>query len=213
MSIRLIVADDHPLIIFAVKQLFAATAGVEVVAEASNPTELNEKLRTVGCDVLITDFAMPSDRDPDGLLMLDALRMKHPSVKVIVLTMLGNAGLFASILNRGVSGLLSKRDDIRELPAAVQVVFRGGCHVGRRVKCEMALQLNNGSGRTDHRPLSPKELEVVRHFMSGMTINQIAEHLHRAPNTVSTQKRSAMVKLCLATDLELFDYALKHGMR
>ncbi|SDC97650.1 two component transcriptional regulator, LuxR family [Cupriavidus sp. YR651] len=213
MKVQVILADDHPLIIFGVKQTLVGTKGVEVVAEASTPRQLMEKLVTVPCDVLITDFSMPADDGPDGLVMLNAIRIKYPGVRVIVLTMLENPGLLVSMRDAGVRGILNKRDDIPELPVALVATHQGRTYFGSSVRREIARVESGAIARSLERTLSPRELEVVRLYVNGMTMTEVARHLHRSVNTVSTQKGSAMRKLGLTSDAELFDYAVEHGMR
>ncbi|SDC89661.1 two component transcriptional regulator, LuxR family [Cupriavidus sp. YR651] len=213
MKIRVILADDHPLIIFGVKQTLATMMGVEVVAEASNSRQLMEKLETVPTDVLITDFSMPMENSPDGLVMLNAIRVKQPGVKVLVLTMLENPGLLVSMRDSGVRGILNKRDDISELPAAVLAAYQGRTFFGTAVRREIEQAESGVVSSNPERSLSPRELEVVRLYVNGMTMTEVARHLHRSVNTVSTQKGSAMRKLGLSSDAALFDYAVEHGMR
>ncbi len=211
--VRVVIADDHPLFTFGVKQWLTACGNVEVLGEAADFAEIREMLQTMEIDILITDLVMPSKRGPDGLAMLSAIRARWPQMKVIVLTTLENIGILASVRDFGVNGILNKCDDICELPAAVGAVSRGGYYFGQAVARRMAQMGPVTKPRNIQAKLSPRELEVVRLYAGGMTMNEIARHLCRAANTISTQKCNAMRKLGISNDADLFHYAMEHGIR
>ncbi|RAS03502.1 LuxR family two component transcriptional regulator [Cupriavidus alkaliphilus] len=213
MTIRVVLADDHPLIIVGVRQKLADAGDIAVVADADNSRVLMDILRTTHCDVLVTDFSMPCENAPDGLAMLNAIRIKFPALRVVVLTMLENAGLVASMQAAGVLGVVNKRDDLSELPAVIRAAYQGRTGLGTSLRAEMENWASRISPDSTARNLSPRELEVVRLCVSGMTTTEVARHLHRSANTVSTQKHSAMRKLGVTNDAELFDYAQAHGLK
>jgi two-component system capsular synthesis response regulator RcsB len=213
MAIRVVLADDHPLIIFGVRQTLATATGIKVVADAPNPRALMELLRNVPCDVLVTDFSMPCGGNPDGLAMLTALRTRFPQVRVVVLTMLENPGLMVSMQDVGVLGIVNKRDDLSELPAVISAAYRHRRMLGTSVREDMKRWEQQMSRRQTSRSLSPREMEVVRMYVNGMKTTEVARYLHRSVNTVSTQKTNAMRKLGLTNDAELFDYAQAHGLK
>ncbi len=213
MNIRVMLADDHPLIILGVRHTLSTELGISVVAEAAEPKGLMERLQTVGCDVLVTDFSMPSRHAPDGLVMLNAIRTKYPQVRVVVLTMLENPGILLSMCNAGVLSILNKRDDLSELPTAILAAYQGRKHLGTSVQREIAKCDVSQASQKGVIALSPREIEVVRLYVGGMTTTEIARYLNRSINTVSTQKHSAMRKLGLNNDSDLFGYALEHGLK
>lgn len=213
MSIRVIVADDHPLILFGVRQTLGQALGIAVVADAPDPKVLLERLEMPGCDVLVTDFAMPCEEAADGLVMLNAIRIKFPKVRVVVLTMLENPGLVVSMRNAGVLGVIHKRDDLKELPAAIIAAFQARTYLGASIQQRLdKADARRRGGKDAIGSLSPRELEVIRLYVSGMSTTEVAKHLHRSANTISTQKHSAMKKLRVENDTELYAYAIKHGL-
>lgn len=202
MSIRVIVADDHPLFLAGVSALFSTLPDVEIVATASSSDQLTELLEQVPCDVLITDFSMPGGRQQDGLRMIAWLRRTFPDLRIIVITMHDNAGVLGSIARTAVDGLVSKSDIAGELVTAVRSVMDSrsflSCFIRRSIGIDALVQLPT---RTR---LSPREAEVLRLFSSGLTGNQIAEQLHRSKKTISRQKINAFHKLGLSSDVEFF---------
>ncbi len=91
--IRVVVADDHPVILFGAEQALLKFQGIRVVARAKQSTELVKILQTTPCDVLVTDLAMPGGQYGDGLPLIGYLRRNFPDLPIVVLTMLENAAL------------------------------------------------------------------------------------------------------------------------
>ncbi|MGN2435503.1 response regulator transcription factor [Pseudomonas syringae] len=211
--LRVIVADDHPIFLIGLRVVLEQDDLAHVVAEAGNPDALLQALASHACDVLVTDFMMPVERQNDGLRLLQRVRRDFPVLPVIVVTTLSNAGLFQSMLDLGVRGLLSKASLAGELPAAVKGALRGEVFVAdsvRRVLRE-AQQYGPDALLAAER-LSPRELEVLRLLSAGHTVGQIAAQLNRSKQTVSAQKVGAMRKLGLANDAALFIYLQESGM-
>ncbi|AKT29332.1 response regulator transcription factor [Pseudomonas syringae pv. actinidiae] len=211
--LRVIVADDHPIFLIGLRVVLEQDDMAHVVAEAGNPDALLQALASHACDVLVTDFMMPVERQNDGLRLLQRVRRDFPVLPVIVVTTLSNAGLFQSMLDLGVRGLLSKASLAGELPAAVKAALRGEIFVAdsvRRVLRE-AQQYGPDALLAAER-LSPRELEVLRLLSAGHTVGQIAAQLNRSKQSVSAQKVGAMRKLGLANDAALFIYLQESGM-
>lgn len=211
MSFKIILADDHPLILTGIRSLIAHNQpGCEVVAEAHQVSELLNTLQQHSCDLLITDFSMPGDERSDGLSMIQQLKRDYPTLPILVLTQIHNAGILQSLIQLGVSGVLLKKAVISELSDAIRQILSGHSYIGSSVKTLLA------EAGLDHQAslaqLTPKESEVVRLLASGMSVTQVAEYLHRSVKTISTQKKSAMLRLGITSDSGLFFYANKHGL-
>lgn len=211
MSFKIILADDHPLILTGIRSLIAHNQpGCEVVAEAHQVSELLNTLQQHSCDLLITDFSMPGDERSDGLTMIQQLKRDYPTLPILVLTQIHNAGILQSLLQLGVSGVLLKKAVISELSDAIRQILSGHSYIGGSVKTLLAeAGLDHQTGLVQ---LTPKESEVVRLLASGMSVTQVAEYLHRSVKTISTQKKSAMLRLGLQSDSALFHYAKEHGL-
>ncbi|WP_346210303.1 response regulator [Aeromonas salmonicida] len=211
MSFKIILADDHPLILTGIRSLIAHNQpGCEVVAEAHQVSELLNTLQQHSCDLLITDFSMPGDERSDGLTMIQQLKRDYPTLPILVLTQIHNAGILQSLIQLGVSGVLLKKAVISELSDAIRQILSGHSYIGSSVKNLLA------EAGLDHQTslvqLTPKESEVVRLLAGGMSVTQVAEYLHRSVKTISTQKKSAMLRLGLQSDSALFHYAKEQGL-
>lgn len=211
MAFKIILADDHPIILTGVRSLMAEMQpSCDIVAEANNVSELWRTLEQHECDLLITDFSMPNDDNVDGMAMIKQLRRKYPNLPIIVLTQVHNLGVLQALLQIGIQGLLLKKSVIAELEKTVKKVLLGSVYIGETVR-----ELLNEQGINQYAipvELSLKEIEVVRLLANGMSVTQVASYLHRSVKTISTQKTNAMQKLGLKSDSELFHYAQQQGL-
>ena len=211
--LRILIADDHPIFLIGLRAVLERDAQVRIVGEANSPQALTALLQHCPCDVLVTDFMMPAEPQADGLRLIEHLRRHYPDLPIVVVTMLNNAGLFHSILELGVMGLLSKASLADELPDAIAQVRQQRPYVARTINQALALAGQVGADRLhSQQQLSPRELEVIRLLAGGKTVGEIAAHLNRSKQTVSAQKVSAMRKLGLISDAALFIYVQEHGL-
>jgi len=211
-AIKVVVADDHPVILFGAESALLKFPGIEVVGRARQSTELVKALQTAPCDVIVTDLAMPGGQYGDGMPLIGYLHRNFPGIAIVVLTMLENPALLKRLGELGVIGVVHKSDDLGHIGLAVQHVSRKLEYLSPQVKTALeSLRINSG-GKCDEVILSKRELEVVRLFVSGMTIKEISEKLNRSIKTISTQKNTAMRKLGLDRDSELFQYAQSNGL-
>ena len=211
MSFKIILADDHPLILTGIRSLIdQITPHCEVIAEAYQVSDLLNLLQQHHCDLLITDFSMPGDTRSDGMVMIQQLRRDYPNLPIIVLTQIQNSAILQSLIQAGVKGLILKKSVINELADAIRQILLGHRYIGPTV--QMLLASAGISGQGNNNPLTPKESEVVRLLASGMSVTQVADYLHRSVKTISTQKKSAMVRLGLQSDSALFLYARENGL-
>lgn len=211
VTLRIILADDHPIVLNGVRMLLENGADATVVANAHSPVELIDAIETHPCDLVITDFSMPGSQLADGLHMLGLIRRRWPNLPVIVLTMVSNAGVLGSILATGVRGLLSKSDALTELTLAVRAVSHDRDYLSKSIKKTLDASRTGGAG-TAVAALSKREAEVLRLFAGGCTVSEIAGQLNRSVKTISRQKMDAMAKLGLNSDLDIYTYAREHGL-
>lgn len=208
MKIRIVLADDHPVLVAGVAHVLSNVPSLEVVGTAQNSTEVVELLGREPCDILVTDYAMPGGDHGDGMVFLSFLCRRFPNLKIIVFTMIENPAIVREVAKLGVAAVVNKRGKIDELVSAIHTVCRGGRHYPAQPVGEST----PGPGEPARPMLSKREAEVVRLYVSGLSINEIAEQLHRTKQTVSTQKVSAMRKLGIVKDADLFRFAFEAGM-
>lgn len=208
--IRIIIADDHPIVRVGQKVVIEASRTCKVVGEANGPDQLLELVERIPCDVIVTDFAMPGDQQADGYGLLGLLHRQYPEIPVILVTMFANVATLRAALSHGARAVLAKSASARELPLAIKTVLQGRTFV---TEC-LRVQLDQAclAQPTQEPKLSGKEQEVVRMLASGMTVSQIAARVNRSISTISKQKSTAMSRLCITTDVDLYTYARDVGM-
>jgi len=221
---RIVIADDHPVVMLGIRALLTDRSGsMQVVGQASSGGELLTLLASQPCDLLITDFSMPYEDDPDsgdGLPLLRRLRRDHPNLPIIVLTMIHNPALIRGMLATGVNGLVGKVAMMKELLLAIGAVMNGRtyiCESMREFVTEKVSLRTHGEtavspASNDPAVLSNREAEVVRLYAQGLSVTQIAERLHRSVKTVSQQKNDAMRKLGITSNSQLYEYARAYGL-
>ncbi|EPC8365971.1 response regulator [Vibrio cholerae] len=215
MSFRIILADDHPLILTGLRSIIDKSKTIgEVIAEAHSVSELFICLEKHTCNLLITDLIMPSDDSNDGLIMFQRLRRIYPNLPIIVLTQIQNRAILRSLIKAGVNGLILKKSLSNELNDAIRQVSSGKIYIGTSIKSILFDEESSGKSNMDSNTpiLSAKESEVIRLLASGMSVTQVANHLHRSIKTISTQKKNAMIKLDITSDSALFEYAKMSGL-
>jgi two-component system capsular synthesis response regulator RcsB len=196
-----IIADDHSLARFALRMLLDKNEDICVSAIADSPAALLEALSKSQCDLLITDFSMPSGPGEDGLEMLHRIRSEYPDLAIVVLTMVSNVVTLRSILDAGVQGLVDKMAGTAEVLNSIATVLRGDCFLSQANR--ERLRSASGTGHVGMEGLSDKERDVLQMVMSGLTGMQIARKLDRSYKTISRHKRSAMSKLGLTSDFDI----------
>ena len=210
--IKVIIADDHPVILFGAAQALLKFPEIEVVGQARQSTELIQLLQKSPCDVVVSDLAMPGGQYGDGMPLLGYIGRQFPTVRIVVLTMLENPALLKRLREVGVTAVINKSDDLSHIGLSIVHVMRGQEYIGPSVRLALDSMGLSASGQQRDVVLSKRELEVVRLFVSGMTITEIAAQLKRSIKTISTQKNTAMRKLGIERDSELFQYAQSNGL-
>ncbi|UVL43182.1 response regulator [Pseudomonas sp. B21-040] len=215
MSLKVILADDHPIVLLGVRMALEHEPGIEIHGEAADSTELVALMDKVKPDILISDFYMPGGAHGDGLTLLTFVKRRYPQVKLIILTMMTNPLILENIICAGTEGVLLKSGGQDEVLDAIRQVASGQQYIGAAVKKllqDFKLDHLNSRGDASHKALSKKESEVLRLFVNGHTVSEIATVLNRSVKTISHQKISAQQKLGIANDKQLYEYALRNGL-
>lgn len=207
-SIKVTIADDHPTVLGGLVHTLEPVSTIQIVATCQNSTELIAALQKQTCDVVISDYAMPSGEYGDGLVLFEYLRRHFPKVGIIALTVMDSPAVIRALISAGVTSILSKSDATGHIITAIHSSYAGGSYLSPTIE----QVVNNSETTGDQQPLSPRELEVARLFASGLSMTDIARRLNRSKQTVSTQKTTAMRKLGVANDVELIRYAIESGL-
>ncbi|KVF77996.1 LuxR family transcriptional regulator [Burkholderia sp. FL-7-2-10-S1-D7] len=199
-TFNLLIADDHPLVLTGIEATLRNLRPLRIVGAACNSTEIVELLTLRQCDLLITDFSMPNGKFNDGLTMLTYIRSHYPDLPIIVFTALDSVVMTSKLLKLGVKGIVSKTDDIGHLVSAIYSVRTGYEYLSPSI----SRPLKSSQSTRKKTDLTKNELEVLRLYVSGMSITKIATQLHRTKQTISAQKIKAMQKLGIERDADLY---------
>jgi two-component system, NarL family, response regulator len=198
--VRVLVADDFPLMREAFAATLAADPSLDVVATAADGAEALHLTRERRPDVAVLDLRMPR---MTGAMVLACLSAELPEVRVLVVTGYDDAASLAQALEAGAAGVLTKRATGQELRDAVAAVHRG-----ERVACA-SLPAPAGGGQPTLR-LTASELDVLRMVADGRTDGQIASALHLSPRTVQYRVSRLRAKTGVARRTELACWAGEH---
>ncbi|MEO7456127.1 MAG: response regulator transcription factor [Gemmatimonadaceae bacterium] len=206
--IRVLIADDHPLVRRGLSYVLAEHADLSVVGDADSGDAVLDAVNTEKPDVLLLDVNMPG---LGFLRVLELLRQHSPSVRTLVIS--GHAEVLYArrALRGGAAGYISKERAVNDLVAAIRVVASGGHYISSELAQDLAADLATGS-RPPHELLSPREYEVMLLLSLGHTVTRISEQLHISVKTVSTHRTNLLEKMKLTTNAELARYAQAHGL-
>jgi two-component system, NarL family, captular synthesis response regulator RcsB len=210
--VRANIADDHPLVLLAIENLMSGFPNMEVVGRASDADELFAEADRVKCDLAVMDLYMPGNTEGDGFATLRRFRQRHPQVALVVLTMETDANALQRVLALGAEALLSKRDRIDLIHVAIVSALARERYISPAVRTLIADAAQAARFEFVRDVLSPRELEVLTQYASGIGVTELAERFDRSVKTISSQKCAAMRKLALNSDSELFRFAVEYGL-
>lgn len=210
--IRVVLADDHPIVLLGIKNALDTVPDITVVGSADTPDALFACLATTPCEVLVTDFSMPGKVQPDGLAMLTKLREMFPRIRIVVLTKIATPAIIGPILQAGALALIEKSAAIKDISTAIHRAALDQPYITENIRKEFATLGVAPSKVTMRIALSPREIEVIRLFANGYTNNEIAQMLGVSAKTTSRQKQDAMRKLAVRNDAELITHAKDLGL-
>ncbi|MEA2271005.1 MAG: hypothetical protein QOC64_3615 [Solirubrobacteraceae bacterium] len=211
MTVRVVVAEDHPLVREGVVAALRRDAEIDVVGMAADGLAAMELASEHQPDVVVLDLSLPR---LDGVGVLERLRLELPRVRALVLTANESQESVLGALDAGAAGYLSKRTTAETLCRAVRTVHGGGSVIAP----DLAGHLLRAAGR---RPadasgaralLEDRELEVVRLVAEGLTDTEIAERLYLSPRTVQNDLSRVREKTGLRRRQELARWAAEHDL-
>ena len=203
---RLILADDHTLILEAFRNLLEPRC--EVVGVVSDGHALVELASRLKPEVVLVDIAMPL---LNGLEAIRQLKTKVSEIKLICVTMSEDGELAAEAMRAGASGYLLKTSAATELFHAIQEALKGRSYVTPKIARKMQEAfIQDPNPMEHHKELTPRQREVAQLLAEGRTLKEAAHILHVTPRTVAFHKYQIMDELKLKTTADLVRYAIKN---
>lgn len=210
--LNVVIADDHPIVLLGVRELVERDGRFDVVGEALGSNELVQLLAQQPVDLIITDFNMPANSPyGDGLKLVGYLQRYYPAVQILVLTMISSPMILTHLHELGVAGVIQKSQLHEEVERALNAIYCGTAYDSAGPSPTSVIDSSEALGQR-FASLSPKEHEILRLFVCGQSVSDIARGQNRSVKTVSAQKVSAMRKLEVTSDQDLVAYCLAHNI-
>ena len=207
---RIIIADDHPLLVDGLRRVLEEMEDVEVLEPVGNGRQLLVRLRQAAVDMVLLDLQMPQ---LDGLETLRILQKEFPRLKVVVFTNYNQQKLVREARNLGASGYLSKSCTSQELKEAVRTVEDGGTWFAEEpaaaVDDSSSIFVNDFMKKYQ---ITQREVEIIRKIAQGYTTKEIGEQLYVSEFTVNAHRRNICRKLDIYTPVGLVNFAKEHGL-
>jgi DNA-binding NarL/FixJ family response regulator len=204
MPVRVLIADDHPLILAGIKRALEADGGFEVVAEASNGAQVLPLVSQKQPDLAVLDMRMPQ---MDGLTCLDRIKQRHPEVKVVILSVSTDPDTIQNVLNRGASAYIVKSVNPIDLPAALRQALDGSVFNAIGLPEKRASEdAAKAAGLTE------RETAILKALARGLSNDAIGQELWVAEQTVKFHLTNIYRKLEVSNRTEATRYAYEHGL-
>jgi DNA-binding NarL/FixJ family response regulator len=209
--LRVLLADDHPVVLAGIKALVTADNALEVVGEAADGRTALRLATELKPDIAILDISMPG---LNGVKVAELMRGVCPDCRILALTVHEDRGYLRQLLELGIAGYMLKRSAAEELVRAIRAVAKGGLYLDPAVAgkaMDVTPPRATRSASQDIVDLSAREVDVLRLTASGHSNKSMASELRIGIKTVETYKARAMEKLGFQTRVELVRYAVSKG--
>ena len=207
MNIKVLLVDDHAVMREGLAALLSA-AGIDVIGTASNGREAVHLARELTPDVVVMDISMP---DLNGIEAARQIRVRAPSVRVVMLSMHANREHVHQALAAGADGYVLKESAAAEVAAAVRAVAAGRRYLSPSIEAAM-LEAGGSAARGPLESLSTRERQVLQLVVEGGSSAEIARTVHLSPKTVETYRSRLMKKLGVHDVTALVKFAVQHGL-
>lgn len=209
-AIRLLIADDHPIVRHGICMCLMRQEKIQVVGQAGDGREALTLARQLKPDVVLMDIDMPQ---MNGLVVTELLRREMPQVKVLIFSMYSNSEYALRIIQCGARGFVLKEAPPEEILRAIEAVHAGTAHfspdVARVALNQVVRSKGSAAGAS---PLSNREQEVLRHLAEGESNKEIAGQLKIGVRTVETHRERIMRKLDIHSIAGLTRFAIAQGI-
>lgn len=205
--LRVVLLDDHLMVLNALERMFKRDFGVDVTGSFRTSEELFKAMKGKKADVIVTDYALATSKT-DGLRLIRAFKQRFPDARVLVISSHYNAATVSMAKQAGADGFVGKTQPASELSMAIRAVASGRTYFDHRLADAVETNARPdeipGGGLLSYAKLSPREWEVLRCILDGMSVTAVAKKFSRAISTISAQKKAALRKLGIRNINELF---------
>jgi two-component system, NarL family, invasion response regulator UvrY len=209
MTIRVVVADDHPILRAGMVSVLNASNDLRVVAEAGNGAEVLRAIRDTGFDVLLLDVSMPGK---SGLDLMRQIRKDNPRMPILIVSSFPEDQYALRSIKAGASGYITKMSAAADLVTAVRTVANGRKFITPGLAELLADHVERPDSQTPHEALSDREFQTLKMIAAGHSLTEIADVLCISVKTVSVYRSRVLEKMRMKSNVELTRYVVEHGL-
>lgn len=202
---RIMLVDDHRILLDGIKTLLISEPDMEIVAEAGDARMAMQLLTYVQVDLLVSDFSLPDTHHTD---FLNQLKSKFPGLPVVVLSMHDEPEIIRDVLDNGAKAYVMKSNSRDELVKAMRHVMMGEKYVSP----EVSLKLLEANQKTNSSALTEREVEIVKLIAKECSNKQIADMLFISERTVESHRKNIFRKAGAHSVVGVMKYALEHKL-
>jgi len=201
MALKVLLADDHPLILSGIRRTLEEAGGIEIVGEARTGSQVLPLVGRTNPDLVLLDVRLPQ---LDGLACLDQIRRRHPTVKVVMLSAFTDPEHVQAALRRGASAYVVKAVNPLDLPSALRQAAEATVF--------HAVGLEDRDGDSEEVGLTKREKTLLKAVAKGLSNQAIGKELWISEQTVKFHLRNIYRKLGVTSRTEAARYAYEHGL-
>ena len=210
--LRVLLADDHKLVMAGIRALLGEIEGVTIVAEATNGRDAVALAKEAGPGLVIMDISM---KELSGIEATARIKAQQPQTRVLILSMHTTEDFLRRALKAGADGYLVKDSAPLELRMAIEAVMRGEAYISPRVSQHLVSDLREGRGSEQSSSidsLTPRQREILQMIAEGKSTKEIAFALEVSTKTVETHRAALMERLGIRDVAGLVIYAVRHRL-
>ncbi|MFV0606089.1 MAG: response regulator [Niabella sp.] len=204
-KIRIIIVDDHPLVIEGMRAMLAQISFAELLATASNAFDAMEAVKTFQPDIVITDINMP---EVSGIELAAKIKAENPAIKIIAMSTFNERSYISQMIQNGADGYLVKSAAKEEIEEAILSVYEGKMYMS----VDLNMNLSEQKELKNIPILTSRERDVLLLIAEGFSNPQIAEKLFISPHTVDSHRKNLLTKFDTNNTASLIRIATKNGL-
>ena len=208
-KIKILIADDHPIVRAGFKQVISDMPDMLVADEAGNGQEVLQLIGKKDYDLVLLDISMPGR---NGLEILKDLKSEKPKLPVLILSIYPEEQYAIRALRAGASGYMTKASAPNELILAIRKISEGGKYISASLAEKLAYYLDGDATKPPHETLSDREYQVMLMIASGKTVTEIANELCLSVKTISTYRTHILEKMKMKNNAEMTLYAVQNKL-
>jgi DNA-binding NarL/FixJ family response regulator len=207
--IKILIADDHPIVRQGLKQILAEESDMGEFGEAKNSQEVMDLIKKKDWDIVILDITMPGR---GGLEILKEIRSERPKLPVLILSIHPADQYAVRALKAGAAGYMTKESAPDDLIKAIRKVLKGGKYISPTLAESLALFLERDDRKSPHEKLSDREYQVMCMIAEGKKVKEIADSLDLSVKTISTYRARILEKMRMRSNADLIHYAIQNKL-